>query len=231
MFKRAAALFLFLLLSFVVCAESLSGFPWNAGVDEVKAQEEIDPLYETSSFIVYETTLFGRKVQKIYSFDENRLTSIIYIFYELPSELKGYLHDYEAVSEELEAALGTPLDYMERWEDERFKVFPELALTLGDLSFTAFWLEGSDSLVTHSLYANDLSINHVIYINPLMDIFLNFDLNEEFGEDADEEAAPTDAPVVPLEEADVGEESDFGDEPPEASLEPDPAQADPDFTE
>ncbi|MDD4693555.1 MAG: hypothetical protein PHD88_04005 [Firmicutes bacterium] len=201
MLKRLTTAFLIVLLSFALSAEGLSSFPskdspskdvilkdfsWKAGVEEIKATEKTEPQLEATDFLVYELALFNKPVQKIYSFNNNQLTTVFYIFNELPSELKGFLTDYEAVNTELETLLGAPLSVNERWEDERFKAFPELALALGDLTFSSIWVSGIDSLLTHSLYANDLSITHVIFLNPIEDLLRDLEFESEPDEPASE---------------------------------------------
>ncbi|MFA6694946.1 MAG: hypothetical protein WCS44_08975 [Bacillota bacterium] len=208
MLKRLTTAFLIVLLSFALSAEGLSSFPskdspskdvilkdfsWKAGVEEIKATEKTEPQLEATDFLVYELALFNKPVQKIYSFNNNQLTTVFYIFNELPSELKGFLTDYEAVNTELETLLGAPLSVNERWEDERFKAFPELALALGDLTFSSIWVSGIDSLLTHSLYANDLSITHVIFLNPIEDLLRDLEFESE--------------PDEPTLELEVGEET------------------------
>ncbi|MDD2430866.1 MAG: hypothetical protein PHC96_04095 [Firmicutes bacterium] len=208
MLKRLTTAFLIVLLSFALSAEGLSSFPskdspskdailkdfsWKAGVDEIKEAEKTEPQLEATDFLVYELALFNKPVQKIYSFNNNQLTTVFYIFNELPSELKGFLTDYEAVNTELETLLGAPLSVNERWEDERFKAFPELALALGDLTFSSIWVSGIDSLLTHSLYANDLSITHVIFLNPIEDLLRDLEFESE--------------PDEPTLELEVGEET------------------------
>ncbi|HHY19183.1 MAG TPA: hypothetical protein GX522_04735 [Firmicutes bacterium] len=160
--------FLFTILLMSSFAGAFYEANWGSTKDMIKQDQKDILVAETDEFLAYIGTLFDKQIQKVYLFTEEGLDSILYTFTEVPEELKDYIYNYQDVNKELEAILGKPLFADESWGDERFKNLPELALALGDLRYSTVWIK--DDVITHIVYANDLNIYHVIFINPFDDI-------------------------------------------------------------
>mgnify|MGYP000878495565 CR=1 FL=1 len=174
--RRLLAILLFFVF-FTLSSSAFYNFTWGTTKELIKQKEVQQPFFETDKLLVYDAFLFEQKVQKIYSFEDNKLKTVLYTFTEVPCELKAYLTGYEFIDEEIAKLLQEPLSKTERWGNDRFKNLPELAMALGDVTYSSIWI--ANSLITHALYSKDLNITHIIYINSFESILKDYGLNEE----------------------------------------------------
>lgn len=175
--QRRLFVILLILVTFTLSTSAFYNFTWGTSKELIKEKKAVNPLFETDNFLVYETFLFEQKGQKIYNFEDNKLKTVLYTFTEVPSELKGYLTDYQFIDNEITKILQEPVSQTEKWGNDRFKNLPELAMALGDVTYSSIWL--TNSLITHALYSKDLNITHIIYINSFESILKDIELNEE----------------------------------------------------
>ena len=173
--RRLLAVLLFFVF-FTLSSGAFYNFTWGTTKELIKQKEVQQPLFETDKLLVYDAFLFEQKVQKIYSFEDNKLKTVLYTFNEVPSELKAYLVVYEYIDGEITKLLQEQLSKTEKWGNDRFESLPELAMALGDVTYSSIWI--ADSLITHALYSKDLNITHIIYINSFESILKDLELNE-----------------------------------------------------
>jgi len=163
--KKTVFLLFTIIFALSISVSALDNVNWISSRNDIIKYETSEPVFEDAEFLGFSTTLYNKTIEKIYIFKEDKLISIFYIIAEDRKELEDYLTSYQEINDLLTKDLGVPLFKDEDWEDERYKESPELALILGDVRYNTTWIK--NNIITHTIYAKDLSVNHIIFINPL----------------------------------------------------------------
>ncbi len=163
--KKPIFLLVIIIFTLSLSVSAFDNINWDSNRNDIIKSEASEPMLEDTEFLGFATTLFNKTIEKIYIFKEDKLVSVFYIISEDRKELEDYLTSYQEINALLTKDLGKPFYNDEDWEDERYKESPELALILGDVRYNTTWIK--NNVITHTIYAKDLSINHIIFVNPL----------------------------------------------------------------
>ncbi|TDX51688.1 hypothetical protein [Orenia marismortui] len=114
---------------------------WGMNMKEVKKRESLEVCDEYKNKLIYITNIAHRRSGLVYKFNNQKLTTALYIFLEKHSNKSSYINDYQKLKYLLIKRYGTPLNSNKIWLNNNCssKIKYGAALERGDLAFASIW--------------------------------------------------------------------------------------------
>ena len=115
---------------------------WAATISDVKSNEKLAVIDESSSLLAYETTISNIKTIVGYLFTEEKLTTGRYLATEEHSNKNDYINDYNTLKDLLEKKYGKPQKDNKIWKNDLYQDDYSqwgFAVSLGHLLYYSTW--------------------------------------------------------------------------------------------
>jgi len=115
---------------------------WGASISEVKSNEKLAVIDESSSLLAYKTTISGIETIIGYLFTEGKLTTGRYLVTEEHSNKNDYISDYNTLKDLLEKKYGKPKKDKKIWKNDLYQDDYSqwgFAVSLGHLLYYSTW--------------------------------------------------------------------------------------------
>jgi hypothetical protein len=137
---------------------------WGSTISEVKTNEKLEVIDESSSLLAYETTISGSKTMIGYLFTEGKLTTGRYLATEEHSNKNDYINDYNTLKNLLEKKYGKPKEDEKIWKNDLYQDDYSqwgFAVSLGHLLYYSTW-ETENSEISVMLSGENYKIQLII---------------------------------------------------------------------
>lgn len=157
-----------------------NGIRFGMSQDEVLALENQSPVYSTDSSMLYmDVSAAGKPATLIYTFVNDYLFSVFYLFTDSHTNDNEYIKDFESIDQSLTSKYGTPtMDQKYSWDNSLYKDDKEdygFAIALGHLQIMSQWTM-DNYLISHALSGDNYEIEHsLIYVVPSITPMTNTD--------------------------------------------------------